>query len=48
MTRVVFQLSVALHESAEAAVGSVFEELFGRAPSIYIDEDTRKTTASIT
>ena len=47
MTKTVFQLSVSIREDAEEAVFPIFEDLFGRTPSIYTDANTRKTTASI-
>ncbi len=41
------QISVAISEDAEEPVSTVFENLFGRPPSIYTDANTRKTAASI-
>jgi ribosomal protein L11 methyltransferase len=47
MKRALVQISVALSESAEEAVGALFENIFGKSPSIYTDAETRDTTASI-
>ncbi|MEO6034979.1 MAG: 50S ribosomal protein L11 methyltransferase [Verrucomicrobiota bacterium] len=47
MTQSVFQLSVSIRENAEEKISLLFQDLFGRAPTIYTDADTRKTTASI-
>lgn len=47
MNTTVFQLSVATHENAEAALIEIFQELFGCAPSIYTDADSRAMTVSL-
>jgi ribosomal protein L11 methyltransferase len=41
------QISVSISEEAEETVALIFENLFGKPPSIYTDADTRATTASI-
>ena len=47
MKGALWQVSVAISEEAEEPVIVIFENLFGRPPSIYTDANTRKTTASI-
>ena len=47
MKGVLSQISISIREDAEEAVIAIFENLFGRPPSIYTDAGTRKTTASI-
>jgi ribosomal protein L11 methyltransferase len=47
MKSALWQLSIAIPESAEEPVSALVETLFSRAPSIYVDEDTRKTIASL-
>lgn len=46
MKKVIWQLSVAIPESVEEPISALFETVFGRAPSIYVDADTHKTVAS--
>ncbi len=43
----VWQIAVSISEEAEEPVIAIFENLFGKPPSIYTDADTRKTTASL-
>jgi ribosomal protein L11 methyltransferase len=47
MKAALLQVSVSISELAEEPIGVLFENLFGMPPSIYTDEDTRLTTASI-
>jgi ribosomal protein L11 methyltransferase len=47
MKKALVQISVSISEEAEEFVAEIFENLFGRPPSIYIDADSRATTASI-
>jgi ribosomal protein L11 methyltransferase len=42
-----WQLSISIPEPAQEPVSALVETLFNRAPSIYVDEDTRKTIASL-
>lgn len=47
MKKTIYQISMAISESAEEPVSALFENVFTKTPSIYTKADTKATTASI-